>query len=230
MNEKEGFDHLVQTFFGRVHDMKNSINCIGGFADCLKDMVSDKNPDPVKIARFSDIILNNAKKIDNSIHDILSFANDEPQKTLVDITELIMEEINSVSAMAGDIGIFFDQKKNCLLYVDRRQIGSVIKELLHNAVCASKENGGKEIMIRTYFYDDPIKERHSLCIKIRNHGHVPEKDLERIFQFSFTTKTKGSGIGLTAARKAVEMHGGKIKCRNENDMVVFQIFLPRNIE
>jgi signal transduction histidine kinase len=228
-HDQQALERLVYSLLGKLHDIKNNMNCIHGFAANINEMAVEKDLDVDDIAKFSEIILNSVRSMDTSLAEVLSLAKGEPHKTLVDLTELIRTEIDLVSAMAGEIKIIAHPKEDCLLYIDKRQIGTVIKELLHNAVYASQNSGGKEIAVKTSFYDNPEKERHSVCIEVHNRGHIPEKDLERIFQLSFTTRATGSGVGLTAARSTIEMHGGKIKCRNDGDHVVFKIYLPRNL-
>jgi two-component system sensor histidine kinase HydH len=47
-------------------------------------------------------------------------------------------------------------------------------------------------------------------------GGIPEENLARIFEPYFTTKADGSGLGLTIARRIVEVHGGAIRARSEH--------------
>jgi hypothetical protein len=56
---------------------------------------------------------------------------------------------------------------------------------------------------------------------------IPEEMREKIFNLYFTTKEKGSGIGLAQAFRAVQMHSGSIECESEvGQGTSFKITLP----
>ena len=55
---------------------------------------------------------------------------------------------------------------------------------------------------------------------------IPEADLERIFDPFSTSKSEGSGLGLSIASRIVEAHDGFIEARNREGGVCFSVFLP----
>ena len=65
-------------------------------------------------------------------------------------------------------------------------------------------------------------------VKVRDTGvGIPEENLKRLFHPFFTTKAKGTGLGLTNARSVVEAHGGTITVESEEGKgTTFTVRLP----
>jgi two-component system nitrogen regulation sensor histidine kinase GlnL len=55
---------------------------------------------------------------------------------------------------------------------------------------------------------------------------IPPEVRARVFELFFTTKEKGSGIGLAVSRKIVEAHGGTLGFESEPGRTVFSVRLP----
>lgn len=90
-------------------------------------------------------------------------------------------------------------------YLDNHRIQQVIRNLLENALFASGDGG--KLFVNLNF--DPMQNR--IQIQVIDHGEgIQEDDRERIFAPFFTTKTKGTGLGLAVSRRYVDAHGGKI--------------------
>lgn len=203
-----------------VHELKQPLVSIGGFVRRI-----EKDPNNIRqIKKYTPIIVQEVIRMERLVQDILSFATKEPKKEEVDIIGLIKSVINSVYTDGIKITTNFHQDIQ-FISVDPAQINSAVRNLLQNAVDSSQENDKKEILCRTSLYDKG--GRHSLCIEIENSGTIPVEKLNKIFEFSFTTKEKGTGIGLSSAMVVAEMHDGTIKCKNKNNSVVFRLYLPR---
>ena len=71
-----------------------------------------------------------------------------------------------------------------------------------------------------------IEEKNQTIIKIIDDGPgIPKKDLSKIFTPLFTTKQRGTGLGLFSCKVIVEQHGGTIEA--SNDPTTFTIKLPK---
>ncbi len=66
---------------------------------------------------------------------------------------------------------------------------------------------------------------HIVSIEDTGHG-IPEKNLKKIFEPLFTTKQKGTGLGLASCKNIIEQHGGTIIA--ENNPTTFTMKLPKN--
>ena len=105
-------------------------------------------------------------------------------------------------------GITIDiPKEDHELYCDPEKIGEVISNLVINAIQAVGEKGWITILVRV--------EKEKLVFEVADSGPgIPEEVLPRVFDVVFTTKEKGTGLGLFSCKTVVEQHGGTICVRN----------------
>jgi signal transduction histidine kinase len=96
--------------------------------------------------------------------------------------------------------------------------------LLLNAIDAS--NKGDKIQITSQYELNGRHPRVEITID-DNGSNIPEEYLDEIFKPFFTTKTKGTGLGLATVKRIVEAHGGLVKAENRNPYgVSFSISFP----
>jgi signal transduction histidine kinase len=91
---------------------------------------------------------------------------------------------------------------------DLSLLQEALAALLQNAVEAVDENGRIRVEVRT------VAGRHRVAVSDDGAG-VPAERLERVFQPFFTTKPQGSGLGLSAALRIAEKHGGTIELESD---------------
>jgi len=105
------------------------------------------------------------------------------------------------------------------IMVDGEQMQQVILNLVHNALEAMEEG---KLSIRTKVKEDFV----SLEIEDTGRG-IPKEDIDRLFTPFFSTKPKGSGLGLPVAEKIVVDHGGFIDVQSQEGVgSKFTINLP----
>ena len=109
---------------------------------------------------------------------------------------------------------------------DPQQLQQVFLNLLLNAADSVPEGG--TITVGT-FHD---KQARTVAVVLRDTGKgIPEELMEKIFQPFFTTKGKGTGLGLAVSKRIVEEHGGSIAVSNNvSGGVTFSITLPVKAE
>jgi signal transduction histidine kinase len=73
-----------------------------------------------------------------------------------------------------------------------------------------------------------VKNPREIRIEISDTGEgIPEENLARIFDYYFTTKEKGTGLGLPLAHKIIQEHGGTIAVHSQRGRgTTFQVILP----
>ncbi|WGS26793.1 AAA family ATPase [Bradyrhizobium sp. ISRA464] len=107
---------------------------------------------------------------------------------------------------------------------DRIQVQQVLLNLILNAAEAmsSVEEGARELLISTE------QDRTGALVTIRDSGPgIEAQHLDRIFEAFYTTKSSGTGMGLSICRSIVHAHGGKLWAEtNEPRGAVFQFTLP----
>ena len=155
-----------------------------------------------------------------------------PVKKLTNIGELVKESASFAlrgSRVNYEISIDADLK---LVEVDEGQMSQVVHNLVINADHAMPEGG--TIAIRCRNITDqahgvlPLREEGYVCISVEDRGvGVPKEHLTKIFDPYFTTKQKGSGLGLATTYSIVKKHGGRITVESAlGKGTTFHVYLP----
>lgn len=150
-----------------------------------------------------------------------------PEKRNFSLSEAAWETAEPFAVQAKAMGKEYRQKveENLTLYGDRDAIQRMLSILLDNAVKYSGEGG--EIQLDVY-------RRHGkTCIEVLNTCELPKlPDLDRLFDRFYrvdesrSTRTGGTGIGLSMARAIAESHGGKIEAKAvEGSAIRFKVVL-----
>ena len=101
--------------------------------------------------------------------------------------------------------------------VDQPKIEQVLIVLLTNALHAMPKGGTLTVRTGARKVDADGGSREVVVIEVDDAGHgIPEEQLPKLFEPFFTTKEadKGSGLGLTVARKIIELHHGTLEIKN----------------
>ena len=111
------------------------------------------------------------------------------------------------------------------IQADENQVRQILMNVIINAIQAIPKKG--EIKIKTE--KALLKGEPAMKLIIEDSGiGIPEKDFTQIFDPFFSTKEKGSGLGLSIVYKLIEAHQGEIKVESkEGKGTKFVIFLPQ---
>jgi len=150
-----------------------------------------------------------------------------PRKQRCDLNGAINEVIGLTRSMIVRNGVSVQtQLADALLPVqgDRVQLQQVVLNLILNAVEAmgSVEAGARELLIRTE-HDDA-----GVLVSVRDSGPgIDPTHLKRVFEPFYTTKSGGTGMGLSICRSIIDAHGGRLWAEaNRPRGTVFQFTLP----
>jgi signal transduction histidine kinase len=157
------------------------------------------------------------------------FKKGAPQRELVDVNDLIREMIVLLSSEASrcSISIRTELAKDLpKVMADRVQLQQVFMNLMLNGIDAMKETtGGGELTIKSEAGDA------QLLISVSDTGMgLPPEQAEQIFKAFFTTKDKGTGMGLSISRSIIESHGGRLWATGApGSGATFQFTLPATV-
>ncbi len=211
-----------------AHEMKNPLTVIGGFAARLARREQDDRDHP-PTTRYAEIILKEVKRLERTIQQTLSFSREVvPDFQPVDINAEIQDVLGMFREELAESGIVKEvdlSKEVPEIAVDPDQIRQVIWNLLSNAVQAMGE-GGKLMLVTRPASED---EGDGVVFLVGDTGGgIPHDVVHNIFNPFFTTKTKGTGLGLPIVHSILQNHGGTIQLDNREGVgVTFSIFLPR---
>ncbi|MGE5664583.1 MAG: GAF domain-containing protein [Deltaproteobacteria bacterium] len=212
-----------------AHEIKNPLTVIGGFAARIarKEKVGER--DPQTFARYAEIIRKEVQRLERTIQQTLYFSREVvPAFRLVDVNDDIREVL----------GMFRDELDEArvtavlelspglpVISVDPDQFRQVLWNLVANAIQAMEGGGTLTLASR------PAAEGEGdgLVIQVGDTGGgIAHDAVHNIFNPFFTTKAKGTGLGLPIVHAIVQKHGGTIQLDNrEGEGVTFSVFLPR---
>ncbi len=212
--------HKSEFLANMSHELRTPLNAIIGFSEVLIErMFGDLNEKQIE---YLEDILSSGRHLHSLINDILDLSKIEAGRMELELVPfnlpLALENaLTLVRERAGRHGITLDLVVDPRLgdFVgDERKIKQILLNLLSNAVKFTPEGG--RVSIKAIPADGSVE----ISISDTGIGIAPE-DQEAIFEefrqvgSDYTRKREGTGLGLTLARKFVEMHGGKIWVKSE---------------
>lgn len=226
VKRKERLTAMGELASGVAHEIRNPLNTIGTIAQQLhKDFQPISGKDEYN--QLTEIVYKEVRRINSTIQDFLRFARPEPlNPSKFEIDEIIDQLENQYKQLMQEKGIDFiiEKKWNGLVNWDKKQILQVLINLIQNAVEATETNGEIKLLIS----QDLQKQ---IEIEISDNGcGMDESNLQNIFNLYFTTKAKGTGIGLSIVQRIIYEHHGTINVESIKDKgTSFKIVLPANI-
>jgi signal transduction histidine kinase len=214
---------------GLAHEIRNPLVAIKTFTQLLPERFEDEE----FRTHFTNIASSEVDRISQFITELLNFArSSDPRLEYEDINSILEGMILLVSneTKKKQISIIKNYAPDLpLVQLDREQIKQVFLNILLNAIEATPEKG--EIVIKTRSFEKPGGEPY-IQVEFTDNGRgIPEERLEDIFTPFFTTKEKGSGLGLSISQQIVQDHRGYINVESElNKGTSFFINLPLNQE
>ncbi len=135
-------------------------------------------------------------------------------------------EIRNIINVFSDERIYFHSNKISIMVVmDKIYLSRIITNLITNARQARKTD------IESIINVNVEQRQKRIIIEVEDNGvGIPEEMYDRIFEPNFTSKTSGTGLGLTMVRKMVEEYKGEISVKSEVDKgSTFRISFPSNL-
>jgi two-component system, NtrC family, sensor histidine kinase HydH len=204
-----------------THEIRNPLVSIGGFTRRLAKKL--QNSDEKK---YIDIILSEVTRLEGIIHDNLSYIKEvAPEPLETDLTTLFREILMLYEDELAQrhIRVETDFSPDIpSLMIDANQIKQAVINVLKNAMEAM-ENGGV-LTIRTYLTD----EAKEVAIEFGDTGPgISSKAMHNIFNPYYTTKPRGTGLGLPITNRIIKAHRGRVELRNKDTGgALFTIKLP----
>jgi len=210
-----------------AHEIKNPLTVIGGFSARMARKDPGR-PDPATVGRYAKIILKEVQRLERIVQETLYFSR---EKGLSPKPVDIHAEIGEVLAMFTEELAESRIEKVLDLAAETREISAdpdqirqVLWNLVSNAVQAMEGGGTLSMATR-----DAVEDGEGILLLVGDTGGgIPHDAVHNIFNPFFTTKPRGTGLGLPIVHAIVQKHGGAIHLDNrEGEGVTFSVFLPR---
>lgn len=192
-----------------AHEIRNPLFAIGGFARSLlrSGGLSDEAREKVSI------ILEESRRLDDILRSILNYARPtQTQPGEVDVNQVVGETVQLMSLGCEPAGVCLDAQLDHKI-PRAKGVADLLKQCLINMIKNSLEAmQGKpgKIAIRTGMGESMV------YVQVRDEGAgIPDEVRIKVFNPFFSTKEKGSGLGLAMTRKIVEEAGGRVRLESE---------------
>jgi two-component system sensor histidine kinase HydH len=206
---------------GIAHEIRNPLSSIKGFATFFKERYRD-NPEDQKTA---DIMVQEVERLNRVIGQLLEFARPmEMERQWTSIQDVIRHTLKMIEgqAKAKNVAAHMDLPGHLgEIFIDRDKITQVLLNLYLNGIEAMEEGGALTVTVLPH-------EGRMVRIDVSDTGKgIDEKDIARIFDPYFTTRSSGTGIGLAIVHKIIESHDGELRVTSEPGKgTTVSIFLP----
>jgi signal transduction histidine kinase len=210
------------------HQMLQKVGLLGLQCDLLRDALLDQTAPPAAIVSEAQARMEQLDaaitELNTTLSDLLVFSRDfalhVTQSSLDALLRELVEEIRETATARQIVIVYRSEQGEGVFPVDQVKLKQAILNLLVNALDASPSPGQVSLTLR--------EDGEGVSIAITDQGKgILETDWGKLFSPFFSTKEKGTGLGLTFARKIVELHGGTLTAHNNPDGgATFLIELP----
>ena len=203
---------------GRLaHDLRNPLSVMKISIDLIKQHPPDAKISDDIITRRLELIEKSIGRISHQVDDVLDYVRNSPlQLSPMPLKSIILSSIDRIN-VPHDVKITIsdsDVIANC----DSVKMDIVFTNLIVNAIQEIPQGGTIEIKIKS--------DNDDAVIEFIDSGiGIPKEFIDQIFEPLFTTKQKGTGLGLTSCKNIIEQHNGKISVKN--NPTTFTIQLPK---
>ena len=227
---------------GVAHEVKNPLNAMMIHLELLRQQVAPptvatssgvpdrslladaSTADPSAAMRYVDVIADEIRRLDEVVQGFLKFSRPEDLRLQpVSLDALFREIVPIIRPEAERFGVDLRVEADA---PDVNGDPSMLRQLFLNLAlnaCQAMPDGGT-LQIRC---EATSGRRVAVSVADTGVGIRPEH-LQRIFDLYFTTKTKGSGIGLSMAYRTVQMHDGDIEVQSTPGVgTTFRVLLPQ---
>lgn len=198
IRKTEKLSIVGQLAAGFAHEIRNPLTSIKGFLNLMQQ--ENNNP------TYTDIMIAEIDDVEKIVKEFLSLA--KPQVRTMSLTNINVLSQNVATligtrAILKNIEIIIENDLELpLVYCDSNQIKQVFINVLQNSVEAM-ENGGVITFLATRFGSKDIK------FNFTDQGcGISKERIERIGEPFYSTKEKGTGLGLMISHKIIKEHGG----------------------
>ncbi|MFZ2140097.1 MAG: ATP-binding protein, partial [Xanthobacteraceae bacterium] len=212
-----------------AHEVKQPITAARNNARAALNFLDRSPPDLREVREAVDCIVGDADRAADIVERIRDHIKKAPpRKDRVDLNEAINEVIVLARRAITKNGVSVQThltEGSLPVQVDCVQVQQVVLNLILNAVeaMASVDAGARELLISI-----KQNETNGIVVAVGDSGPgIDPKNLDRVFEAFYTTKSSGVGMGLSICRSIIEAHGGRLWAdANKPRGAVFQFTLP----
>lgn len=206
-----------------AHEIRNPLTTVKGFMQLLKPYLVEIGKE-----KYADLAIDEINRANEMLYEFLNVSKPgSNKKTEIELNKLIQEMKMLFENQANINNINLSVKLcpgNPIIYGDTNKIKQVLINIIKNALeaCEETQAGEGEVCITA-----KSNSRQTQIIIEDNGPGMTEETINKLFTPFYTTKVKGTGIGLSICRKIIEELKGRIAVKSRlSQGSVFMIELP----
>ncbi|WP_312473099.1 ATP-binding protein [Neobacillus sp.] len=217
LQKSEKLALLGQMAAGIAHEIRNPLTSIKGFIQLFKsNQLQDE---------YYDIVLSELERINDIVGEFLVLA--KPTAAVFveqDVKVLIKDVVTLINTQSilNNVQIFVEYESDLpMISCEENQLKQVFLNLLKNAIEAMPGGGNIEVKVMA-------KREGNVSIQIVDQGvGIPKERIHTLGEPFYTTKEKGTGLGLMTCFKIIESHNGELTIHSkEKEGTTVEIMLP----
>lgn len=205
---------------GLAHEIRNPLSSLSGSIQLLRSELALEGEHAI----LMDIVVRETERLNHLLNDFLLFARPKQMHKEIFPLQACLEETLSLFALDQryrQIQVQCDVPPAIKVNADPQLLHQILWNLLLNAAQSMEKSGGS-IEIKAE------ETEIGTVISIQDTGEgIPAPIKEKIFEPFFSTRSRGSGLGLSVVQRIVADHGGQIEIEDVDPHgSCFRIFLP----
>lgn len=202
MMNAEKLTAVGQLAAGIAHEIRNPLTSLKGFTQMLHETSKGEKK------RYFEIMNGELDRIEMILSEMLVLAKPQATEFKPKRIDLILHEVVtllSAQAVMKNVTIQTDFERNApIVLCDENQLKQVFVNVIKNGIEAMSSGGNLLVQLK--------KDTDQLCLKFTDEGEgIPEDRIPKLGQPFFTTKEKGTGLGLMVSHKIISAHNGSME-------------------
>jgi signal transduction histidine kinase len=194
---------------GVAHEIRNPLNAIGiGLQRLKREFLPQEESKKEEYLSFAELMSKEIRRLNGIIEQFLTLSRPfELNLKLSSLQDLLRNLVTLLQEEASSQGIHIQPEMNSdlpFVKMDNEKLTQALMNIMKNGIQAMERGGVLRVQAQ------PFKDRVEISISDSGSG-IPEDQMEKIFNYYYTTKEKGVGLGLPIAHRIIEAHGGQLK-------------------
>ncbi len=198
---------------GVAHEIRNPLNAIGmGLQRLKREFLPQEESKKEEYLSFTELIFKEIRRVNEIIEQFLTLSRPfQLNMKLSSLQDLLKNLVTLLQEEASSQGIQIQAETNSdlpLIKMDDEKLTQAFLNIMKNGIQAMEQGGILRVETQSF------KDRVEVSVSDLGSG-IPPDQMEKIFNYYYTTKEKGVGLGLPIAHRIIEAHGGQLKVESQ---------------
>lgn len=212
---------------GVAHEIRNPLNAMGmGLQRLKREFLPPEESKREEYISFMELILKEIRRVNEIIEQFLTLSRPfQLNLRESSLQDLLKNLVTFFQEEASSVGVALKEEISSglpLIKMDPERLTQAFINIMKNGMQAMGQGGTLRIETRS------LKDRVEVIISDSGSG-IPPEQMEKIFNYYYTTKEKGVGLGLPIAHRIIEAHGGQLGIESQvGSGTKVRVILPVN--